>query len=263
MIRVSAMGLVAASALAAAVILGWSRPRSITEADEKPAKGLPTAARLVVLALGGVLALVAMASVGSLQWGIAIAAIGVTAVTLWRETARRRDTVRNRAAVVEACQALAGQLRIGQIPAVALENSAVDCHVLASASAAQSVGGDVVEALRAQAEQSGCDGLGRLAAAWALCDRTGASMVRAANQVAESLQVTQTRALSVEAELAAPRATGWLLALLPIVGVGMGYVAGGDPIAFLLGTPGGQWCVSVAVVLMCAGLVWVTRLARA
>ena len=39
MIRVSAMGLVAASALAAAVILGWSRPRSITEADEKPAKG--------------------------------------------------------------------------------------------------------------------------------------------------------------------------------------------------------------------------------
>ena len=65
---------------------------------------------------------------------------------------------------------------------------------------------------------------------------------------------------SVDAELASARLTGQLLAVLPGLGLGLGFVGGGDPLGFLIGTPLGQGCVVVAVGLLCAGLIWTEKL---
>ena len=66
----------------------------------------------------------------------------------------------------------------------------------------------------------------------------------------------------VASELASPRATGKMLALLPLLGIGLGFAGGGDPLVFLLGGLVGRICLAAAVCLVCAGLVWTTLLGR-
>ena len=91
---------------------------------------------------------------------------------------------------------------------------------------------------------------------------TGAPIADAANRVADGLRSDAAAERLVEAELAAPRASGRMLAALPALGIALGYVSGGDPIAFLSGTWVGQLCLAAAVCLVCAGLVWTTLLSR-
>lgn len=64
----------------------------------------------------------------------------------------------------------------------------------------------------------------------------------------------------VAAQLAGPRGTVRVLAVLPAVGVGMGLLMGADPIGFLLGTPWGLGCLTVAIALEAVGIVWMRRL---
>jgi hypothetical protein len=64
----------------------------------------------------------------------------------------------------------------------------------------------------------------------------------------------------VAAQLAGPRGTVRVLAVLPAVGVGMGLLMGADPIGFLLGTPWGLGCLIIAIALEAAGIVWMRRL---
>ena len=67
----------------------------------------------------------------------------------------------------------------------------------------------------------------------------------------------------VAGELAAPRATGKLLAGLPLLGIAMGYLTGGDPVDFLINQPLGRIALAAAICLVCAGLVWTTLLGSA
>lgn len=55
------------------------------------------------------------------------------------------------------------------------------------------------------------------------------------------------------AQLAGPRATVRVLALLPLIGLGMGLLMGADPVGFLLGTPWGWACLVLAALLEAAG----------
>ena len=71
----------------------------------------------------------------------------------------------------------------------------------------------------------------------------------------ESLQRT------VAAELAGPRATGKVMAVLPLGGIGMGYLLGGRPIQFLVEGPLGWACLLGGVSLACGGVLWVDQLA--
>ena len=60
-----------------------------------------------------------------------------------------------------------------------------------------------------------------------------------------------------------PSATGRLLAVLPLAGLGLGFAFGGDPLAFLLGTAVGRLALCAGVGLACAGIAWSERIARA
>lgn len=203
----------------------------------------------VLVPAGLVWAVPAMVVSGTIGWLV----VGA------RAEKRRHD---NAAEVVQACLAVAAQLRVGDIAAVALARVAADSPLLAPVAATQVIGGDVPAALRAVAVRPGCAGLASLARSWQLCQLTGAPIAAAATRVAEGLRAEAAAERLVAAELAAPRASGRLLALLPVLGVGLGFVAGGNPVEFLLGTFGGQICLVAAISLVCAGMVWTTRLGR-
>ena len=66
----------------------------------------------------------------------------------------------------------------------------------------------------------------------------------------------------VGSKLAAPRATGKLMAALPALGIGMGYLIGGNPLQWLAAGPPGWACLLLGVGLACAGVLWIENLAR-
>lgn len=219
-----------------------------------------------------VAALVAVAFVGgtgALLAGPSGAAVGTsagvtlaTAVRLLRLRRRRHQAQRRRLEVARGCAAIASQVRVGRVPSEALSAAAEDWPVLAAARRAQQLGGEVAQALLAGADRPGCEGLGALARAWRLSTETGAPMASALDQVALSLRRDEALQRTVAAELAGPRATGTVMAILPVVGIGMGYLLGGRPLQFLLEGPLGWGCLVGGVGLACAGVLWVDRLAR-
>ena len=81
-------------------------------------------------------------------------------------------------------------------------------------------------------------------------------------QVAASLSADQALRAVVASELAAPRASGKVMAALPACGVGLGYLIGGDPLQWLLEAPLGWGCLVGGVALACAGVLWIEAIAR-
>ena len=212
--------------------------------------------------LGG-LAVVGLLVPGLLVW--VVPGVVVSATAGWLLRRGRAERARRAAAdeVVHACQGLASQLKVGDIPARALAAIAADAPLLAPVAAAQAIGGDVPAALRAVARRPGCGGRAGLARSWQLCETTGAPVAQAAERVAEGLRMDAAAERLVAGELAAPRATGKLLAGLPLLGIAMGYLTGGDPVDFLINQPLGRIALAAAICLVCAGLVWTTLLGSA
>ena len=157
---------------------------------------------------------------------------------------------------------IANQVRVGRIPAEALALAAEDAPVLAVASRVQRNGGDVVAALLGQALRPGCRGLRDLARAWQVGTRTGAPMADLLDQVASALRADQSVERTIASELAGPRATGRVMAVLPLCGIGLGYLLGGDPVAFLLSGPLGWACLIGGAVFAACGVLWIEWLAR-
>ncbi|MGD7705124.1 type II secretion system F family protein [Microlunatus sp. Y2014] len=197
-----------------------------------------------------------------LALALALLAVTWTGGRLLRQWWAGRAADRQADAIGHACQVLAGQVRIGQVPATALTVAAEDCPVLAEAAAVQRLGGDVPASWRRTATRPGCGGLLQLARAWEVSRRTGAELAPALERVATNLEQERRIDVLVAGELAAPRATAKLLGVLPAMGVVIGLALGGDPVDFLTSHPVGQACLVAGVLLACAGVLWVDRLAR-
>ena len=217
--------------------------------------GVAGAAVLVVLG----------ALVDGARGGVVAAALAVAGGTVLRLVvlrARDHRAVRARSEVARACGVLASYVRVGQVPAEALVLVAADCPVLAEAAAVQRIGGDVPGALRARAAQPGHGGLLDLARAWQVTSSSGAPMAPALEEVASGLASDESLRSVVSAELAAPRSTGKLMAVLPLVGVGLGYLLGGRPLEWLAAGPVGWACLLLGLLLAAAGVLWIEGLAR-
>ena len=211
--------------------------------------GLIIVASYVAKSLGGVLASAALL-------------VAVTAVRLAAQHRRRRSARRTRTDVAHACTVLASYLRVGQVPSAALAIAAADCEVLRDGHHAHSLGGDAVHVWRQQARRPGYGGLLELARAWQVSVETGAPMSSTLDQVAASLSADQELIRVVNSELAAARATSKVMAALPLCGIGIGYLLGGDPARWLLAGPAGWACLLSGLVLACAGVLWIEALAR-
>jgi tight adherence protein B len=215
-------------------------------------------------------ALVVVATLGGVTlagWGPGRAAVvtsgGLVVMTAAVSVASR---LRSRAAgrtavdVARACDLIGSLVAIGHIPATAVRIAAEDCAVLAPIAAAQRVGGDVAAALRTAGVSAGAQGLVRLAQAWEVGERMGAPMGQALAAVADSVRKDHAVERVVEAELAGPRASGQVLAVLPVLGLATGFAMGGEPLAFFATGWVGPACLVVGTGLACIGVAWTEAL---
>ncbi|WP_443076697.1 type II secretion system F family protein [Streptomyces sp. TRM 70361] len=193
---------------------------------------------------------------------------GALAVPLLGRGLRRRERRRageaREAAVVELCSALVGELRAGRTPERAL--LAVGMPGFgdggAAALAAARFGGDVPEALRQAARQEGAGGLAGVAACWQVAVDEGAGLADGLDRVAGALRAERDQREELRAQLAGPRATALVLALLPVFGLLLGTAMGARPLHVLLHSPAGWACLAGAGALEWAGLAWVARIIR-
>lgn len=220
--------------------------------------------REVGWALGGAGAVVVLWLVLGGRVGAPAAVLGLVGGTAARVATSHlaaRHALRERRDVAQACAAVAAEVGAGRAPAAAVGEVAREWPVLAPGAGQLALGGDPVPLWRRDAERPGCAGLATLAAAWQVSTVTGAPLGPALDAVAEALREDRVLAQTVAQELAAARATGRLMAGLPLVGLLLGYGLGGDPVGFLLGQPWGRACLVLGVALACAGLLWSERLA--
>lgn len=100
--------------------------------------------------------------------------------------------------------------------------------------------------------------LGRAAAR--LADRTGAPLAELLERVEADARATDRGLAAADAQAAGARATAWLLAALPLGGIGLGYAIGVDPVDVLLHSAVGGGSALAAVALQTGGLLWAERL---
>ncbi|MGB9376841.1 MAG: type II secretion system F family protein [Mycobacteriales bacterium] len=130
---------------------------------------------------------------------------------------------------------------------------------LGTARAAAALGGDVSVALRGSGSRPA---LAKLAAGWRLSDDCGAPLADLVEQVAADVRADADVRRQTRIELTGARATGLVLAVLPLLGVGLGAAMGADPLRVLLHTPAGSVCAFVGIGFEAAGVAWVRRLTR-
>jgi tight adherence protein B len=211
---------------------------------------------------------------GALLGGAAAGAVAAAAaVALLVAVSSRRTALAvaaERRSAVEACAALAAELRSGRAAAPALDAAALVSagplrSILQAGSAAARFGGDVPAALldapagRATAVPELPRGL---AACWQVCAGTGSGLAAAVERLEEGLRAREVARRAVDAELAGPRATAGLLALLPLGGIGLAAALGAGPVHVLLHTPAGNVCLLAGVARDLTGVVWTRALAR-
>ncbi|HEX5566395.1 MAG TPA: type II secretion system F family protein [Streptomyces sp.] len=213
------------------------------------------------LAGGAALALLGESVLPLLAGAVAVPLLGREL----RVRQRRRAGALREAAVIDLCAAVAGELRAGRTPERAL--LAVGTTGLgdggAAVLAAARFGGDVPEALRQAARQEGAGGLRGVAACWQVSVDGGAGLADGLDRVAGALRAERDQREELRAQLAGPRSTALVLALLPVFGLLLGSAMGAQPLRVLLHTPPGWACLVAAGLLEWAGLAWVSHIVRA
>ena len=228
--------------------------------SNRPRSTFRIVAPVIGLLFGPVLAAVVF-GVRGFWLSIPVMIIAVTVLIVVRRALARRRAAARRREVAQACSVLAAQVRIGQVPLAALRSAADDCPILRPAVATADLGGDVTARWHAQAAGPGQSGLADLARAWDLSTISGAGMADALDDVAEGLAEDESLGLVINSEAAAPRASGKVMAALPVVGIGLGYLIGGDPVGFLTGSPWGWACLVGGSTFAAAGVLWMEAVA--
>jgi tight adherence protein B len=142
--------------------------------------------------------------------------------------------------------------------------------VLAAARGAAMRGSPVAEAVRFAAASSGHPAGSRepriwqeLAACFDIAEASGCPLADVLTRFAAQLEVEDDAEAARQTALAGPKATVTLLTWLPLLGLGLGFCLGVDPLAMLLGTPIGAAALVAGIVLTIAGRLWSARLVRA
>jgi tight adherence protein B len=197
----------------------------------------------------GALTVCAAALGGGAGWlvggPVAAVAVAVYAALAAAGLLRRRTDRRRSEAVVhalDATAALAADLRAGAAPAGALA-------VALPAMSPPGSGGVEVDRLGR-----------RVSAACAVSETAGAPLADLLDRLALDAWARDRIRQAAAAQAAGVAATAWLLAALPLAGIGVGYGMGADPLRVLLHTPTGAGCALLALALQVAGLAWSRRL---
>ncbi|MFI5622705.1 type II secretion system F family protein [Nocardioides sp. NPDC051685] len=247
------LGLIACLAGAAAALM--IRPRAAV-GSRPPVWRVPRWAFLLVALIPVVFpgkAVVATVLLGIASFG---------GVALWRRRRERIEAGRTADRVVEACEQMAAELAAGHPPGPALSQLATEWPVIEPVAEAQRMGSDVPAAWRQVASVPGAGSLRVVAAAWQIAHQTGSGLADALDRVALDLRAAAATQRVVDGELGSARSTARLIAGLPVAALAMGSGVGGDPLAFLLGSPVGLACLGLGLLLGWLGLWWIEAIAR-
>ena len=244
---------------------------------------------VVLAAAAGVLGLLHV--MGGVVVLTAAAAVLATGTLLVRRSLADR---RGRVALVDitaGLRMLGRELRAGAEPAVAAANAGA---------AARGAGAKVLRGLarltraddrspvvamsgaRSAPSESGFDGIeaigrgsaallvddplaqvsARLRSGWLLTRRHGLAFTPLIDALAADLSEQIAAEAERAGQVAGPRMSGYVMAVLPLLGLALGVGMGADPFRVLLLTPVGNILLLVGVLLTCAGLLWSARIVR-
>ena len=122
--------------------------------------------------------------------------------------------------------------------------------------------GRALGALAARAGKATVAGgqLSCLAVAFDACERAGSPLGPSLEGLAAALRAQEEARRERETALAAPRATGTVMTVLPAVGLLLGAALGADPLVVLAATPLGRAALVLGGMLWLAGRWWIRRL---
>jgi len=249
--------------------------------------------RLLMGASAG--AAVLLSVVGGLFVGASAALVGGTIASMVRSEFVRRRYQHDLADILAAIQTLAREVRSGSAPAAAIlagaaaatGTSARVLRALAvavaghrgllevkSVSAGDFPGGKgrepvaggaatVASAERRRGERDvAAEVVGRLVCGWSLSARYGVPWAALIETVSVDLADRVRAAAQRDAQVSGPRVSGYVLAVLPALGILLGVGMGADPVHVLFGTGAGHLMLLVGCSLTCAGLSWTARIVR-
>ncbi|PUA82834.1 type II secretion system F family protein [Nocardioides currus] len=191
----------------------------------------------------------------------AVALAGAGGRAIWLRRRDRRTRAATALGVLDACDVMAAELAAGRPPGFALAEAARRWSGLVPVHDAWAMGTDVPAALRRAATTPGAGDLRVVAAAWQVAHHSGTGLAHAIARVSARIRAQRQTQRVVTSELASARATARLVAALPVVALGMGSGAGGDPWRFLLETPVGWACLVAGLGFGIAGLWWIEAIA--
>lgn len=245
---------------AAAILVVPRRGARSVILHSRAASGPDSRIRPVALASAAAAGVVTIALAGGVHL---LVAFGIVAATVWkrrRGRVSRRDHRTERDSLISGLETVIGELRVGAHPAIACGTAAAECTGSVAISFGRAAG-------RARLGGSAHDGLqvpgstvsrelAILAGAWRVADDHGLALVGLLDAARGDLIARNRFRDRTEASLAGARATGTVLAALPVLGVLLGQAMGASPIGVLLGGGLGGILLILGVGLACAGLVW-------
>jgi tight adherence protein B len=185
---------------------------------------------------------------------VTCAAAGLFAITLRRQAKARQQAVEFRGEISRVLTSVAAELRAGVDPLSSLRAAVADAPAAWAPVRTASVG-DVVQALRAMSSYPGGETLAEVAAAWQIAEQAGSPLATVLDRAAATVRAEVELDRDVAVEAAPARATGQLMALLPLAGLGLGMLLGANPIRILLASGVGVACLVAGLGLACLG-VW-------
>jgi tight adherence protein B len=198
---------------------------------------------------------------------VAGALVGAVVWRGLRSRAAERARLSATSAITSGLGALVVELRAGAHPATAAQGAAEDsepaaAEVLRGIASAARRGGDVDATLRALAAARPAlrTALGQVAQAWLLSSRYGVPLADVLDAARCDLDRRVAFARQVQARMAGPRASAAVLAVLPLLGVLLGELSGARPLHVLSSSTAGQVLLVLGALLICAGLLWSSRL---
>jgi tight adherence protein B len=229
--------------------------------------------RPIVVVVGSSVLLLAFVIAGPAGLIAAAMLVGTTSLLI-RQTVLER---RHRAALVDilgALRILGRELQAGADPGLAAANGVAVTRgegalVLvalaqlthteqrsANDGLANGIGADVTTgSIQAQV-------LARLRGGWLLTKRHGLAYSPLVAALAEDLGEQLAAGSERAGQVAGPRTSGYVMALLPLLGLALGAGMGADPVRVLLESAVGNVLLVVGVGLTCVGLLWSARIVR-
>jgi tight adherence protein B len=170
---------------------------------------------------------------------------------------KRKAASKQRDETLGAISVLVSELTAGHSPETSLIN--VGSRVWPLAYTAAVGGGDTTVALTLDARCR--PELHSLAACWQVGLNSGAGLGASIAQLSVALRAQQEVRAHLEAELAGPRATAVTLGFLPVIGIGLGYLLGAEPLTWFISGLFGFGTLLIGVALTLLGLWWTSRIA--